>query len=237
MPPPEETPALRRVALPGRPNPDGNSGLTGISASFVLPLFLFEVVTVVLGVKSVITLHVVIGLILLGPALLKLASVTYRMVSYYRGVGAYQQRGRPTIGLRLLGAALGVLFMLLMASGLVLIVGPNGAHSPARATHVVTAYLVVLLLAVHLAIHFLPAVRLASKDMRPRTAVRGARSRWLVLLVSLAAGGALALFLGGRGSTYLHQYYPGAFSQRSTISNHRIVADREPTRRIAGITR
>jgi hypothetical protein len=231
---PDETPALRRVALLGKRNPDGNSRLTGISASFLLPLFLFEVVTVVLGVKSVITLHVVIGLILLGPALLKLASVTYRMVSYYRGVAAYQQRGRPTVGLRLLGAALGVLFVLLMASGLVLIVGPNGAHGPARAIHVVTAYLVVLLLAVHLAIHFLPAVRLASAEMRPRTAVRGARFRWLVLLVCLAAGGALALFLGGRGSTYLHQYYPGSSSQRSTISNHRIVADREPTPRIAG---
>jgi hypothetical protein len=241
MRPPEETPALRRAALPGKRNPDGNSRLTGISAGFVLPLFLVEVVTVVLGVKSVITLHVVIGLILLGPALLKLASVTYRIVSYYRSVGAYQQRGRPTVGLRLLGAALGVLFVLLMASGLVLIVGPNGAHSPGRAIHVVTAYLVVLLLVVHLAIHFLPAARMASADMRPRTAVRGARSRWLALLVSLAAGGVLALFLGGQGSTYLHQYYPGSSPQRSTLSNHRIVVDRGPTRRIpgkpAGITR
>jgi hypothetical protein len=72
----------------------------------------------------------------------------------------------------------------------------------------------------------LPAVRLASADMRPRTAVRGARFRWLALLVSLAAGGVLALLHGGQDSTYLHQYHPGSSPQRSTISNHRIVADR-----------
>jgi hypothetical protein len=232
-----EQPALRRAALTGKRNPDGNARLTGISASFVLPLILVEVVTVILGVKSVITVHVVIGLILLGPALLKLASVTYRMASYYRGVGGYQRRGRPTVGRRLLGGALAVLFVLLMASGLVLIAGPNAAHSPARAIHVVTAYLVVLLLAVHLAIHFVPALRLTSADMRPRTAVPGARLRWLALMASLAAGGVLALSLGGQGSTYLHQYYPGASSQRSTMSNHRIVADHAPTPRMAGITR
>src|SRR5439155_12963174 len=101
--------------------------------------------------------------------------------NYYRGVSEYRQRGKPAAGLRLVGGALALLVLLLLASGLVLIVGPNGAHSPARAIHVVTAYLMVLLLIVHLAIHFLPAARLASADMRPRMATRGARSRWLAL--------------------------------------------------------
>jgi hypothetical protein len=186
-------------------------------------------VTVVLGVKSVITLHVVIGLVLLGPALVKLASVTYRMVSYYRGVSEYRQRGKPAGGLRLLGGALAVLLLLLLASGLVLILGPNGAHSAARAIHVVTAYLIVLLLIAHLANHLLQAARLASADTRPRTAIRGARSRWLTLLVSLALGGVLALLLGGRSSTYMQHYYPGYPGQRSTISVQPVSGGNGPT--------
>jgi hypothetical protein len=41
--------------------------LTGVSASVILPLVLVEVSTAVLGVKSVITLHVAVGLVLIGP--------------------------------------------------------------------------------------------------------------------------------------------------------------------------
>ncbi len=195
-----------RARTPDR-NVDGNARLTGISASFVLPLILFEVATVVLGVKSVITPHVAVGLLLVGPVLLKLGSVTYRMASYYRGVSEYRQRGKPAGGLRMLGGCLAVLMLLLLTSGLVLIVGPNWAHSEARTVHAVTAYGAVALLVIHLAVHLVQAMRLASADMR-RPAVRGARIRWLAVFASLALGGVLALLLAGHGSTYLHHYYP-----------------------------
>jgi hypothetical protein len=86
-----QRPAERRAALrrPRRRNADGNTRLTGISASFVLALMLLEVVTVALGVKSITTLHVAAGLVLIGPMVVKLGSVTYRMASYYRRVSKY----------------------------------------------------------------------------------------------------------------------------------------------------
>jgi hypothetical protein len=221
-----------KARLPSRRNPDGNSRLTGISASFVLPLVLIEVVTVALGVRSVINLHLAVGLALLGPVLLKLASVTYRMASYYRGASGYAQRGKPAVGLRLLGGALALSFLLMLASGLALIVGPSGVHSAARSTHVVSAYVVVLLMIGHLAVHLRPAARLASADIRPRTPkVQGARSRWLALLVSLTLGGVLALLLGGRGTTYLYYYYPGYSAQQSSTSAHPVVAATRATTR------
>jgi hypothetical protein len=190
-------------------NADGNARLTGISASLVLPLVLFEVVTVVLGVKGMITAHVVVGLILVGPMLLKLGSVTYRLTSYYRGVIEYRRRGKPSRTLRLFSGCLALVVLLLLVSGLVLIVGPNSVHSQARGIHVVTAYLTVALLIGHLAAHLLQALRLASADQRPHASgVRGARARWLALTASLVAGGVLAILLGGRGSTYLQHYYP-----------------------------
>jgi hypothetical protein len=222
-----QRPAERRAAVrrPRRLDADGNTRLTGISASFVLALMLLEVVTVVLGAKSVITLHVAAGLVLIGPMFVKLGSVAYRMASYYRCVSEYRRRDKPSAGLRLLGGALAVLVLLLLGSGLVLIAGPSALHSTARSVHVATAYLTVALLIGHLAIHLLPAVRLASADMRPRTAVRGTRSRWLAVLASLALGGVLALLLGGRGRIYLHNYYPGYSSQRSSKSAHPLVAE------------
>jgi hypothetical protein len=203
----------------GARNTDGNARLTGISASFVLTLVVFEVVTVALGVKSVITAHVAIGLVLAGPMLLKLGSVTYRMVSYYGGVREYRQRGKPAAWLRVLGGALAVLMLLLLASGLALIAGPSALHRIARSVHVASAYGAVALLVVHLVVHLTHAVQLASADARPRTPpVRGARSRWLTLSASLAIGGVLAVLLGGRGSNYIHHYYPAYSSQRPSIS-------------------
>lgn len=231
-----ETPASGATPPPppDKRNADGNTRMTGMSASLVLPLFLFEVATVVLGVKSVITLHVAVGLLLLGPVLLKLASVTYRMASYYRRVSEYRKRGKPAVALRLLGGALAVLVVLLLASGLVLIVGANAAHGAARAIHVVSAYLGVLLLIGHVAIHLRTAARVTLADVRRgAAAVPGARSRWLAILASLAIGGTLALLLGGRGSTYLQHYYPSHPSQRSSLSVHTAVADRGATPRLA----
>jgi hypothetical protein len=124
-------------------------------------------------------------------------------------------------------------FVLMLASGLALIVGPSGAHTAARSIHVVSAYVVVLLLIGHLAVHLRPAARLASADIRPRTPkVRGARSRWLALLVSLTLGAVLALLRGGRGATYLHHYYPGYSAQQSAISAHPDVAATRATRKV-----
>jgi hypothetical protein len=183
--------------------------LIGMSGSVILPLILVEVATVALGVKNVITLHVAVGLVLIGPIMVKLASVTHRMLSYYRGVSEYLRRGKPTDGLRLLGGALAVATILLVVSGLELIVGPSRLQAPARSVHVATAYLTVALIIVHVAIHLPKALRLASADARPHAPiVPGARSRWLALTASLALGGLLALLLAGRGASYLHHYYP-----------------------------
>jgi len=68
-----------------------NSRLTAILGLTLLILFALQVVTVLLGVRSVLTWHVVLGLILLPPVLLKLTSVTWRMVSYHRGRDGFRE--------------------------------------------------------------------------------------------------------------------------------------------------
>lgn len=66
----------------------------------LLILLAIEVATVVLGVRSHLAAHITVGLLLVPPVLLKLASVTWRMLSYYRGASAYHLRGTPPLWLR-----------------------------------------------------------------------------------------------------------------------------------------
>jgi hypothetical protein len=73
------------------------------AAAVLLVLFAVEVATVVLGVKNMLTLHVVIGLLLVPPLLVKLASVSWRFFRYYGHDGAYRRRGAPSAAMRILG--------------------------------------------------------------------------------------------------------------------------------------
>ena len=70
--------------------------------------------------------------------LLKLASVTWRMLNYYRGASAYRLRGTPPVWLRLLGPGLVGATLLLLASGIVLAVGPSQLHFTALTIHKVS---------------------------------------------------------------------------------------------------
>jgi hypothetical protein len=190
------------------PDAEANARLTGTTGIVVLILFLIETVTVLLGVSNVLSLHITIGVLLAPPVLLKLASTTWRMVNYYKGTGVYVQRGAPTPLLRALGPLLGLLMLLLLASGLALAAGPGWAHDPALLVHNVAFYLTLAAIALHLTAHLPEAVRLTTRDMarRQRNLSPGARYRALAVLASLLAGALLALALAGHATPYLHHF-------------------------------
>src|SRR6202035_319092 len=71
----------------------GNARLTGATGAVLLLLFCVEVATVVMGVKGMLTLHVMIGLLLVPPLLVKISSVSWRFLRYYRRNEAYRRRG------------------------------------------------------------------------------------------------------------------------------------------------
>jgi len=115
-----------------------NSRLTAILGLTLLILFALQVVTVLAGVRSVLTWHVVLGLILLPPVGLKLTSVTWRMVSYHRGRDGFADITPPPPVLRVLGLALAGLTVALLVSGITLLDGPGWAQSPALLVHQVS---------------------------------------------------------------------------------------------------
>jgi len=112
---------------------EANERVTGSSAVVLLVLFPIEVVTVLLGVNSLLTLHVFIGLMVVPPLLVKMGSVVRRFLGYYR-----RQRGLPTKGsaASIFCGMIGPLFFLatviLFSSGYVLILGAVGSCGSLR---------------------------------------------------------------------------------------------------------
>lgn len=188
----------------------GNARLTGLTGIALLVLFTAEIVTVILGVSSVLTAHVAIGLALTPVVALKIGSTGWRWMKYYRGDRAYVRRGAPPAYLRMLGPMLIAATVVLLASGMLAFAGPHWLHGAALTTHKTIFYPWLLIFIVHTAAHFAEAMRLAVADLlaRSRARLAGVRARRYVLAAVLMAGAVLAVVLAGHAGDYLHVYPP-----------------------------
>ena len=106
-----------------RLNPIGNERLTAAVGLLLLLPIGVEVVTVLLGVHTFMSVHVFVGLALIPPVLLKLGSTAWRFARYYTRSRPYVALGPPQIAMRVLAplfvAATIVLFGSGVAMGLV----------------------------------------------------------------------------------------------------------------------
>jgi hypothetical protein len=188
--------------------PEANARLTGATGLVLLVLFVAEIVTVVLGPRSVLTLHIAIGLALVPLVVLKLASTTWRLVRYYRHDRDYRIKGPPTPMLRVLGPVLAVLTTALLASGIVLVLGPHSAYGAALFVHKKIFYVWLGAFALHTVAHLASAMWLSYQDLtaRLRLSVAGARYRLAAVLGCVALGVVLGLALSGHGPAYLHAH-------------------------------
>ena len=73
---------------------DGNERLTAATGAVLLVLFAAEGFTI-LSIHQLITVHFFLGMLLIGPVLLKAATVCYRFVRYYTGAPEYRRKGPP----------------------------------------------------------------------------------------------------------------------------------------------
>jgi hypothetical protein len=81
----------------------GNEQLTAIVAALLVPLLLAETATL-LNVRSLLTVHAFIGMLLVPLVAVKLASAGWRMARYYAGRDEYVRRGPPQLAIRLVVA-------------------------------------------------------------------------------------------------------------------------------------
>lgn len=100
-----------------RLNPDGNERLTAVVGLVVLALSVVELATIVFGLHRFLSLHVFVGLVLIPPVLLKLASTGWRFARYYTGSEPYRLKGAPQLPMRLLAPLLVAATVVLLGSG------------------------------------------------------------------------------------------------------------------------
>ena len=85
-----------------QPDPRGNQRLTAMTGAILLVLFIAECLTL-LSLGNLLTLHVFLGMLLIGPVSLKIASTLWRFTRYYTGSAPYVRRGPPELLQRVTG--------------------------------------------------------------------------------------------------------------------------------------
>jgi hypothetical protein len=104
---------------------EGNERLTAMTGAVLLVLLAVECYTI-FRIGRLLTLHVFLGMLLLGPVTLKAGSVIYRFARYYTGSAPYRRKGPPAPLLRLLGPIIVLLTACVFGSGIMLAVtGPS----------------------------------------------------------------------------------------------------------------
>ena len=103
----------------------GNVRLTALAGALLLVLVAIEGTTIpFLG--ALLSVHIFVGLLLLGPVALKLASTGYRFARYYARADEYVALGPPAMLMRVLVAPVLVLSTLtLFGSGVALVASPH----------------------------------------------------------------------------------------------------------------
>ncbi|MGI8760232.1 MAG: hypothetical protein ACR2LF_02805 [Jatrophihabitantaceae bacterium] len=169
---------------------EGNARLSASNGLLLVGLLAVEGFTV-LSVRQMITLHVYLGIVLIGPVLLKTASTIYRFARYYGGVEAYRRKGPPHPLLRLLGPLVILSSLALLGTGVALIVA-----GPARSNLLLTLHQAsfigwVALMTVHVLGHVRSAARESWRDVRPRRGDLASRRRAVraaLVVAALVAG-------------------------------------------------
>jgi hypothetical protein len=171
---------------------DGNELLTGTTAGVLIALLLAEGVTIVF-MGGLRVEHMFVGLVLIPPVLLKLASTGYRFARYYTGSRPYREKGPPVIGLRLLAPVLVATTLLVFGTGVALLLVGHRAGILLE-LHKVAFIVWGACFAVHVLWHLPRAWRAMSSTWRG-TGAPGSALRGMVLSASIAGGLALALVL------------------------------------------
>jgi hypothetical protein len=176
----------------------GNEQLTAIVGAMLFVLLAVIGVTIV-RIGQLLWLHLFLGLLLIGPVVLKLASTGYRFVRYYTNDPIYRRKGPPEIQLRLIAPIIVISTVVVFVTGVILLfVGPAD-RSQLVLIHKVSFIVWVVFTSLHVLGHLphmpvsLRAVRRANPDLPGRES--GAPGRWMAIASALVGGLVLAVVL------------------------------------------
>jgi hypothetical protein len=181
---------------------DGNEQLTAITGVALIALLAVLGVTIV-RIGQLLWLHLFLGLLLLGPVLLKLGSTGYRFLRYYTRDAVYRSKGPPERALRAMAPIVVLSTLVVFVTGVILLFnGPRGRSSLVL-IHKVSFIVWLVFIAIHVLAHLpslgrsLRAVPIAAHESGPPvgSARSGAVGRWIALGGAIVAGAVLAIVL------------------------------------------
>lgn len=182
------------VPAPVRDGVAGNARLTAAVAAALLVLLAAEGMTIPF-IGPLLGPHVFIGMLLIPPVALKMATTGYRFARYYTGDGPYVRKGPPSLALRVLAPGVVLTTLSLFGTGVALLLAGPPSNTLLFA-HKASFVAWFCLMTVHVLGHVLEIPRLALSDWRrtgPREArLAGAGLRTMALSTSLLAGVVLA---------------------------------------------
>ena len=172
---------------------EGNERLTAMTGALLLLGFAVEGFTV-LQIHRLLFIHVLVGGLLIGPVLLKMAATMYRFARYYAGSLPYVRKGPPAPVLRVLGPLVILTSVAVLGTGIVAsIVGPGNGQW--LFLHKATFVLWFGAMTIHV-LNYAPRLPriLWERPAHGGTAgAAGGSVRWLALVSSLAVGIAVAV--------------------------------------------
>lgn len=188
-----ETPQ-RSQAAPELGGAEGNERLTAMTGTVLLILLVVECYTI-LRIGRLLTLHVFLGMLLLGPVVLKAGSVLYRFARYYTGNAPYRRKGPPALLLRVIGPILMLLTACVFGSGVMLAVTgpsfgpPTGWLEVHRISFIAWAFFIII----HVLAYVPRLPRLLAAEGRAAEVLGGRGTRLVLLIAALLAGLVIAL--------------------------------------------
>jgi hypothetical protein len=173
----------------------GNEILTSVNAAVLLVLIAAQLVTV-LALESMIRVHLFVGVVLLGPVVLKLAATGYRFVRYYSGAPEYRKAGPPATLLRVIAPVFVAATVTLFATGVLMLVAGDG-EGAAHSLHVTSFWVWIACLGVHVLFNGAEVLRNLRSEWLARTRQRiaGAQLRATLVLASILGGVLIAIAL------------------------------------------
>ncbi len=176
---------------------DGNELLTSMTGAVLIVLLAVLGITI-LRIHQLIWLHLFLGLVLLGPIAMKMASTGYRFVRYYTRNPAYRSKGPPEPLMRLTAPIVVASTLVVFATGiLLLIVGPSG-RGQYLFLHRASFVIWLAVTAVHVLGHLVDlrgSLQPTHKTNPLSGSSPGAAGRWLALAGALVGGVVLAIAL------------------------------------------
>jgi hypothetical protein len=185
----------------------GNELLTTATGAMLLVLLAVLGVTII-RIGQLLWLHLFLGMLLIGPLALKLASTGYRFVRYYSGSTTYRRKGAPPAPLRVMGPIVVVSTLVVFASGVALLFAGRSSRDTLLPIHKLSFFVWLAFMGLHVLIHLpsiVPALR-SDYGRRPELGahVAGRSGRSIALAGALVAGLVLAVLVIPEFAPWVH---------------------------------